>query len=225
MLMKSNRIIITAASITGILASVADFLVEYILAAHYPGYSHLTDTFSKLGSTASPVGRIISYWWMIYSVLIVFFGYGFYLYFKRKGKPGILAAWLVIIYALGEGMGSGLFPANYLKHGFTLSLIIHDTFSGIGIGCIIILPIVMMQIFPKEKHRSFYTYSIIVTAVGLVMLVFFSLAKIFDDPRSVLLGYKGLWQRLMLADYYLFLIVIAFCMLFGINSFSTKSPD
>lgn len=215
--------IIVVASITGIAACIADFLVEYILAAHYPGYSHLTDTFSKLGATASPVGKIISGWWMIYSALIVFFGYGFYLYFKEKGKTGILASWLVIIYALGEGMGSGLFPANYLKHGFTLSLIIHDTFSGIGIGSIIILPLVMMQILPKAKHLGFYTYSIVVTAVGLVMLIFFSLAKIFDDPHSILLGYKGLWQRLMLVDYYLYLIVIAGFMLLIRNSYQQKA--
>ena len=210
---RERKSIIILAALVLIITCIADYIITFLLAEKYPGYNRLTDTLSKLGATASPVGKLISGWWLLLSILIVFFGIGFYESFRHKGKPARIATLLIIVYALGEGAGSGLFPANYIEHGLTFSLIIHDTFSGIGIGSIIILPLVMMHLFPKEKFRYFYLYSILVTVIGLLMLILFSLAKIFNNPDSIILSYKGLWQRLINADYYLYLIVIAGYML------------
>jgi hypothetical protein len=210
---RERKSIIILAALVLIITCIADYVITFILAEKYPGYNPLTDTLSKLGATASPVGRMISGWWLLLSILITFFGIGFYQSFNHKGKPVLIATWLIIIYALGEGMGSGLFPANYIEHGLTFSLIIHDAFSGIGVGSIIILPLVMLNLFPKEKFRYFYMYSILVTVVGLLMLILFSIAKIFNNPDYIILSYKGLWQRLMNANYYLYLVVLAGYML------------
>jgi hypothetical protein len=210
---KERRGLIISAAITCIVACFADYIITFILAGKYPDYNRLTDTLSKLGATISPVSQIISDWWILLSLLFTFFAAGFYFSFKKKGKPANIATLLIIIYALGEGMGSGLFPANYIKHGLTFSLIIHDTLSGIGVGSIIILPLVMLYLFPREKFRYFYILSIIVTVIGLSMLILFSIAKIYNDPDYIILSYKGLWQRLMNANYYIYLIVIAVIML------------
>jgi len=214
MLMKKERrdIIIIAAYVC-IVTCFMDYVITYILAERYPGYNRLTDTLSKLGATASPVNKLISGWWLLMGILFMLFGIGFYHSFKQKGKTAHIGTWLIIIYALGEGIGSALFPANYTEHGLTFSLIIHDALSGIGVGSIIILPLVMVHLVPKEKFRFFYALSFIVTVIGLSMLILFSIAKIFNDPGSIILSYKGLWQRLMNANYYLYLMSIAIYML------------
>lgn len=213
MMKKERRGLIISAAIVCIGTCIADYIVTFILAEKYPGYNRLTDTLSKLGATASPVGKTISCWWLILSAFLIFFSIGFYHAFRYKGKAACIATWLIVIYALGEGMGSGLFPADYKEHGLTLSLIIHDTLSGIGVGSIVVLPLVIMQLFRKEKFRFFILLSMIVTVIGLSMLILFSIAKIFIDPDNIILSYKGLWQRLMNANYYLYLIAIAGYML------------
>jgi ABC-type spermidine/putrescine transport system permease subunit II len=210
---KERRGWIISAAIVCIVTCFADYIITFMLAEKYPGYNRLTDTLSKLGATASPVGKTISCWWLILSVFFIFFSIGFYQAFRHKGKTAYIATWLIVIYALGEGMGSGLFPADYKEHGLTLSLIIHDTLSGIGVGSIVVLPLVIMQLFRKEKFRFFILLSMIVTVIGLSMLILFSIAKIFNDPDNIILSYKGLWQRLMNANYYLYLIAIAGYML------------
>ncbi len=204
---------IKIAAVTGIFACFADYAITYILAIYYPGYSHLTDTMSKLGATKSPVGKLMSGWWVLLCLLLLIFAVGFYFRFRHRGKPVILPFILIAIYALGEGMGSGLFPADYLKKGFTLSLIIHDTFSGIGVGSIIILPLFMVKLFPKEKFKGFFKLSVFVSVFGPLMLILFSLAKLYNNPDNFILFYKGLWQRLMMGNYYIYLITIAIFML------------
>ena len=207
-----NKVFIKAAAITGIFACLADYAITYIMATYYPGYSHLIDTMSKLGATKSPVGRFMSGWWILLCLLLLIFAIGFYLRFRNRGKAVFLPFLLIAIYALGEGMGSGLFPADYKKDGFTISLMIHDTFSGIGVGSIIILPYFMVKLFPKEKFKGFFRLSVFVSIFGPSMLILFSLAKLYQDPNNFILFYKGLWQRLMMGNYYVYLIVIALFM-------------
>ena len=214
----SNKRFIKVAAVSGILACIIDFVITYILATYYPGYSHLTDTMSKLGATNSPVGKLISGWWLVLCIMLLVFTLGFYLKYKHHGRQVILPTILIGIYALGEGMGSGLFPANYVKNGITLSLLIHDTFSGIGVGSIILLPVFMLKLFPRHEFKSFFVFTLFVSIFGPLMLILFSLAKLYNNPENIILFYKGLWQRLMMANYYAYLIVIAVFMLSEIKS-------
>jgi hypothetical protein len=210
---KTDRFIKLAA-IIGITGCVGDIVMTIIMGMYYPGYIQITDTMSKLGASDSPVGKIMSAWWMLLCVLFVVFAVGFK---KRFSDPFQLklAFWLIAIYALGEGMGSGIFPANYTSEGFTVSLIIHDTLGGIGIAGIMILPFYLKSRYPFSEIAYFKGFSLLVACLGIVWLVLFSWSKLYDTPPIKFLVYKGLWQRLLTLNYYVYIVVLAIIMLKG----------
>jgi hypothetical protein len=203
---------IKMAAIAGIAGCVGDIAMTLIMGMYYPGYIQITDTMSKLGATNSPVGKIMSAWWLLLCVLFVVFSVGFK---KRFSDPFQLklAFWLIAIYALGEGMGSGIFPANYNSEGFTVSLIIHDTLGGIGIAGIMVLPFYLKNRFPFNKSNYFTNFSLAVACLGILWLVLFSWSKLYDIPPFKFLVFKGLWQRLLTLNYYVYIVVLAIIML------------
>jgi hypothetical protein len=185
-----------------------------VMGMYYQGYNQITDTMSKLGATDSPVGKVMSAWWILLCVLLVVFAVGFK---KRFSDPyqSKLGFWLITIYALGEGMGSGIFPADYTSEGFTVSLIIHDTMGGIGIAGIMILPFYLKNRFPFREINYFKSFSLAVSCFGILWLVLFSWSKLYDNPSFKLHVFKGIWQRLLMLNYYLYIVVLAIFMLKG----------
>jgi len=206
---ERNSIFIRLASAIGFLACMGDMVMTGIFGHRYPGYSQLHDTMSKLGATDSPVGLQMSLWWVILCFLLLAFAFGFRELYFKKGKYYRLAFYLIVIYALGEGMGSGIFPADHNGNKLTMSLMIHDSLGGIGIAGIMLLPFVMMKTIPDNKSWTFYRFSKIILYAGPIMLILFSIAKILENPNNFIVSYKGLWQRLLMLNYYLYLMVIA----------------
>lgn len=201
-----------AASIACFTGCIGDFWFTFLLADYNPGYSHLFQTMSMLGTANSPVAEIISAWWIILGFLIILFALGFaqaFVYHRWEVK---ISTWLLILYGLGEGLGSGLFKADHANQSMTLSGNLHEVMGAIGTLAILILPLLMMRIIPRIPHPVFHTLSWIVFFTGLVLLNLF----VFRFSSYNLEGpflYKGLWQRLFVLDYYIYLIIIAVIMI------------
>ncbi len=183
--------------------------------SRYPGYRFLHDTESMLGASASPVAGIVSAWWVILGFMMILFGLGVRFNYEQAGKISVLASWLIIIYGLGEGMGSGLFPADYMNGNLTLSGKIHDTLGGIGIAGLFFLPLLMRHIISRNQHPWFYASAVPVIVFGLVMLILFSIAKLKSHPIEFITTWKGLWQRLLTLNFYLYLDFLAIVMITG----------
>jgi hypothetical protein len=170
----------------------------------------IRNTISNLGASESPVSNLLSSWWVIIGIVFVLFGIGFGYAYQEKGKLSKTIAWMIAIYGLGEGLGSGLFKADFVGGTMTWSAIVHDTLGGFGVVAIMILPLVMLRLYSKDQNRSFYIFSYIIFFVGILGTGLFLFRYISGNIFNY---YKGIWQRMSLINYYVYLIVIAYKML------------
>ena len=200
------------AAIIGIIACVGDFLFLFVFASYEPGYNHLKDTMSSLGASASPVSTEISVWWIIMGFLFIFFGIGFRFAFSRKNRYALIASFLIITYGMGEGIGSGVFKADRLAEGLSTSAIIHDIVGGIGVVTILLLPLIMLKVIPKNLISGFHKMSVIIFIIGIVTLMLF-MFRFIPSANEFIATYKGLWQRLFVFNNYFYLITIAVIIL------------
>jgi hypothetical protein len=187
-----------------------DLLILYFLGRRYPGYNQFDDTISSLGASVSPVSNLISAWWIIIGIVFIVFAIGFRIVYKEKGKIAKIAAMLIAIYGLGEGIGSGLFKADHVGSTLTIMAKIHNILGGFGILAMLLLPLIMQRIFPKESYHAFYILSSVIFFIGVLTTILF-LTRYIDN--AMLIVHSGLWQRLSLIDFYIYLLVIAHMML------------
>jgi hypothetical protein len=206
-----SKHIVKLSCIACVIACVGDFATMLFLGTYYPGYSQLKNTMSSLGASISPVSNEMSAWWIIAGFFFIFFGIGFKQAFYSKGKLAVFASWLIILYGLGEGIGSGAFKADFIGNSFTTSAILHDTLGAVGVAAILIFPLFMKRIISKTELHYFHTLSMFVFFLGIGLLLLF-LFRFSNDKSSFLNKYQGLWQRLMMLNNYIYLTVIAIIM-------------
>jgi hypothetical protein len=210
--MIKSKIIVIVSSIACLAACTGDFLTLFLFGPRFPGYSQLHDTMSKLGSSASPVSDLISNWWIMLGILFVVFAVGFRIAYRPADKYLKIAFWLIVLYGLGEGLGSGLFKADRLSGSLTTSFIIHDIVGGLGILGLLLLPLIVPKIKPHFSSKNFVGFSLVTFFLVLVFLVLFSFRFIGDGNNCIAI-YKGLWQRLFVLISYIYMSSIAFKMI------------
>ena len=203
---------ILIAATAGIVACIGDFLFLLILGRYYPGYNQLKNTMSSLGASVSPVSNIISTWWIILGVLFIIFGFGVKEAFVDHGRIALIASWAIIIYGIGEGIGSGAFKANHIGNSLTQSAYIHDFLGAIGIIAILALPLIMRNIIPETGKFRFNLFSWIIFWISLITLILFTF-RFTNNQHTFVYIYKGLWQRIFMFAIYCYLLVIAIYML------------
>ena len=220
--MIDKKRLIIAGFIACITACTGDFLTLFILGSKYPGYSQLFNTMSSLGASESPFSAFISLWWIILGVLIILFAFGFRAAFLPGNRYVNVAFWLLIIYGLGEGIGSGLFKADRVYDSMTISYVIHDILGGAGVTGILVLPLVVPKTEPFKFNPVFRKFSYVVLILGTSFLVLFTF-RFFGFENNFLGKYTGLWQRLFVLVYYIYIITIAFKMLRTTNKIHTQT--
>jgi hypothetical protein len=201
---NSNKLIIFSA-LAAIIASLGDILATYLFGLMIPGYNQLTETMSSLGISTSPVSNQVSAWWIIMGFLFIFFGFGFKKAYQEKGKYAIWAAWIIILYGLGEGIGSGAFKADHINNQPTIFALIHDTLGGIGVFATLSLPLIMQKIYSMPW---FSKLSKIVFVTGILFILMFLFRYSFNTD-NFLSTYKGLWQRLYMLNTYIYMVTLA----------------
>jgi len=211
--MNDRKILVFAGSAACFTGCIGDFISLFILGPAYPGYSQLYDTMSSLGSSLSPVSDFISVWWIILGILMIIFAFGFRAAYSADGKNAKTVFWLLILYGLGEGLGSGLFKADRISGSYTTSFIIHDILGGAGVFALLILPVFTCEIKHLCQSPVFKWYSRITIILGTFFLVLFSF-RFIGNETEFLVKYKGLWQRLFIIVYYIYLMTVAFKMSF-----------
>jgi hypothetical protein len=184
-------------------ACIGDFVVTLLLGLFHKHYDLLNQTESFLGTNDSPVSVYMNTWGIFFSLLFITFAYALYKAAFSKDFWQITAVWLIVIYGLGEGIGSGLFPYNHIGTELTLSGKLHNLFSGIGQIAMVVLPFVSLKIYPKHIAPRLNRFIRFETFTILLLMIVFIVA------RQDLIPLKGLWQRILILDYYLLLMVIA----------------
>lgn len=175
----------------------------------FPGYNWHQQSISYLGQVGSPVEQAVKYWGVVFSILLVFFARGYWEAFRPGVLPAVVA-FLIAIYGLGEGIGSGQFPINPPDMALTTAAKWHNILGGIGDTAIVILPLVLFREF---RHRTKLSrYFILVIILGLAMAGLFLVAK-WWAPTNLISQFKGLWQRIYVSNYHLMLGVLSFQMM------------
>lgn len=177
--------------------------MTFILGALYEGYHFVDQTESLLGTSDSPVAIYMTVWEVLFCLLLVIFALGL----RRALTPGLkwpaFAFWIVILYALGEGLGSGVFPYDRIGTELTSSGKLHGVSGAIGVGALVFLPFVFSKIYPKCSFPKLNLFSSTLFVSGLLFVILYLLSK------AGVIDHKGLWQRIFLANYHIFMIVVA----------------
>jgi len=202
----SSRFVVFTA-VCCFVACAGDFAVTFIIGFIYKKYDSLNQSQSYLGTADSPVAPYMNTWEVILSILVVLYAYGLGRTIFSKGFWQHWAVWLITLYGLGEGIGSGLFPYEHAGNELAVTGILHLLFSTIGVVAIAANAFVLLKVFPKKLFPRLNTYILFVACSGLAFIILFLLAKMQVIPL------RGLWQRLFILDYYSLLVVVAVQML------------
>ena len=191
---------------------VLEIVTDFWFGSKFPGYNWQQESISYLGQSNSPVEQWVMIWGVIFCVLLVFYAISFYQSLKSQNWVRIAVACLVT-YAIGEGLGSGIFPINPPNTPVTIDARLHNIFSGIGDAGLILFPFVLMLIFPKKDNYRFHLYLWSVVVIGIIMASLFLAAKYYHPDNSIT-QFKGVWQRVYLLNYHSLLLVVSFKMIF-----------
>jgi hypothetical protein len=190
-------------------ACTGDMISALILGEfYYPGYNLLIDPISVLGASASPVSVLINIFWFTFGLFFIFFAIGFNRGFLPKDKLVKFAAILIFLYGLCDEIGSAFVPGNHVEELASL----HNIIGGVGLLALIAFPIVMRSIFKKADQRKMVRFSVIITVIGIVTFLVFTVSKLIPRDDGII-AYRGMWQRLFLLNYYVYLAVISIRMI------------
>jgi hypothetical protein len=204
-----KKTFIKIAAVAGILGCMIDTIATFLYGARIEGYNQFRIPMSQLGIASSPVARQISISWILMGTLLIIFGLGLRFAFEKNKRSAIIICWLLILYGFGEGLISGIFPADkagVVHHSWVGY--IHNLIGGVGVIAIMLFPLFMIKLLPDIKWIT--TIVLIIGSIGVIM---FAIGRLYASPTNFLAIYKGSWQKLYVFVYYLYIIIIAVNMI------------
>jgi len=193
-----------------VIAILGDYLVAYVLAFFYPGYSHMKQVMSVLGNPKSPVAILYNSWLIILGVLMCISAVNFYIEYYNVSKANAGAGALMMVsFGIGAGILAGIFSVNEIKEVETIASKIHGIGSGIGFIVLTFISLEVAIISFKQNDNLIGIISIVLFIVSIIFFILFVMSE-RERFKNSIIGLSGLWQRLLLASMYLPLLMIAF---------------
>ena len=178
-----------------------------LLAGHFsPGYSHITDTVSKLSEQGSPNPEIMTAGFISYGVLITGFAYALYLRLRRGVRAH--AAWFALtLYGVSMILG-GVFQDSPIQDNAALNTegVLHN--AAIITSCLALLIGMWMfagNVYRRPSWSGFTRFTIAASFVGLILSIVFAFQT--SVPAS------GLLQRAFYLVLLLWVEVVAIWLL------------
>jgi hypothetical protein len=197
------------ALITCLIASVCDLAALAVFAHFYPAYDPYSQPISGLGASGSPIARLVSLWWIFLGLIFLTFAFAYQMSNCANNRAQHITSWLIATYAVGEEIGSGVFPGNHLAGHLTAMGIIHNITGGIGIVALVAIPFVLMNLYTRSDHPAFNRFLLVISLTGMFFFLLFSISRLNLPELQWLRSWHGLWQRLFVANYYIMLAAIA----------------
>jgi len=183
-----------------LLAILGDLLIPIIIGIEYPGYNHLIDTISTLGTNKSPVQKFQCINLIAIGILFIIFSIGQGLSFTQIKWCHTLFILGIVLFGVGTIL-AGIFPEDPKGIAETISGKIHGIASGIGFIFLILNPLWAIWI-TEFKDLRYVNIMLFVLAI-----LTFILFVISENINSSILKYTGLFQRLNLIILYGHLIL------------------
>lgn len=192
-----------------IIAIVGDFIVAYLLALFYPKYSHMKQVMSVLGNPESSVALFYNIWLVVLGILLIISAFNFYHVFSPVSKSwALIGCVLLMVFAIGAGVLSGIFSVNENKEEESMAAKIHGIGAGLGFIALAFIPLIVSLLLFKSDDYKTAALSLFFFLLSLVFFVFFVISE-KEVYKDSILGLSGLWQRLFLASMYMPLLLIA----------------
>ncbi len=191
----------------GILTPILDFAVMESLAATQPDYHWMRDFASELGETGRPTAGIMAVWWASFTLCLLPFVWAV----RRVPFLSWRLSALLAVYAFCGGLLNGVFPCDPGCRGETLSAKLHHAVSFIGVGTMLVTPLVLRhELGQQRRWPRLRQYSLIavlgIIAMGIATLIGWSnIGSVSEALRSMF----GLLQRVQLAFFYSWLLTLA----------------
>jgi len=192
-----------------IIVILADFLFTYLFSLFYPGYSNKTQVISLLGNPKSPVATIFNIWLTAAGLLFCISAVNFFIvYYSTSILLATIGSIALLCFGIGTGIVGGIFSIDENKEFKTLPSVIHGIGVGIGFTALMAIPIIVSLISFKIGDSVIAIESIMFFILSFLfsMLYILSEKNIFKNP---IVGFNGLWQRLLLVCMYMPLLLIA----------------
>jgi len=183
-----------------LLAALGDLFIPIIIGVEYPGYNHLIDTISTLGTSNSPVQKFQCINLIAVGILFIIFSVGQDLSFTQIKWCHKLFIIGIILFGVGSIL-AGIFPEDPKGISETISGKIHGIASGVGFIFLILNPLWAIWI-AEFKDLRYVNMTLFVLAVLTFVLFVTS-----ENIDSGILQYTGLFQRLNLIILYGHLIL------------------
>jgi hypothetical protein len=197
------------AMITCLIACLGDIISVNIFSRFYPEFDAIAQPISALGARGSPIAHLVSAWWIFVGFIFLFFAVAYNRSEEIQTRAHHISSWLFGIYAVGEEMGSGIFPGNRILGQLTATGIVHNIIGGIGTGALIISPFVLLKKYQQKDDYMMSRYLLFVCISGILTFAVFALSHYTFLGTDWLYNRHGFFQRIFISDYYLFMIVIA----------------
>lgn len=185
------------------LALLLDLTIPFFLAPFYKGYSHSMQVMSVLGNNKSPLHFIYNLWLVLCGIILLMSGFKIYEIISQKSKNIAVILFIVIlIYAIGGCILSGIFSVGETKSLNTISEKIHGYGAVIGFMCLTFAPLLISLYWFRIKEIPLALFSMI---CFLLAFIFFTIFVMADKPnyKDTIIAFEGLWQRLSLLFMYL----------------------
>ena len=183
-----------------LLVTLGDLFVPIIIGIKYPGYNHLIDTISALGTNKSPVQKFQCINLIAVGILFLIFSIGQGLAFTQIKWCHRLFILGIVLFGIGTIL-AGIFPEDPKGIAETVSGKIHGIASGLGFIFLIFNPLWAIRIAEFKDLRK---VNITLFILAILTFVLFITSENID---SGILKYTGLFQRLNLIILYGHLIL------------------
>ena len=151
---------------------IADLIIPFVLAPTYKGYGHLTQVMSVLGNSKAPLHLIYNIWLVVFGVSILISTLQLYPTVAQVSNSiSIMLFSVIVIYALGGCILSGIFSVGETKSLETLSAKIHGYGSVIGFLLLTLAPLFVGLYFFKVSNGLLGILSLIcfIFAIGFLL--------------------------------------------------------
>lgn len=187
-----------------------DLIIPFLLAPTYKGYNHLTQVMSVLGNSKAPLHLIYNIWLVVFGVAILITTLQLYpTVVQVSSAISIVLFSVIVIYAIGGCILSGIFSVGESKSLETLSAKIHGYGSVIGFFLLTLAPLLVGLYFFKVSNGALGILSLICFIFAIGFFILFVMAD-KANYRGTIIAFEGLWQRLCLLSMYL--PIMALCI-------------
>ena len=192
----------------GIISSVFYVAMNIFVAMQYEGYNSASQTVSELSAIDAPTRSLWVSLAIMYSLLVIAFGYGVWKSAGRNRRLRIVGGAMIVNVIIGL-----FWPPMHQREvlaagGGTLTDTMHVVFT------MITIPLFLLAIgFGAAAFgKRFRIYSI----VTIVVLIVFGVLTGLDSPRmeaNLSTPWIGVWERISIGAYMLWVVVFAVALL------------